>query len=228
MEPLNTSLQDRIVVVTGAGGPLGSRMTERFARQGAAVAAVVRDPSRFSPSATHAAMQVFTADAASETEVIACFDQIKQTFGRADVLIHTVGTWSSKPFLKTSLAEWNAMMDTNLTSTFLCFREALRLMNGRGRLIGIASAQGADQGRAQQAAYSASKAGLVRLVESVAAEWAGTGVTAHAIAPSTILYDDAAGQKGVPAESLADLCVYLCSDAGTALNGKTLRAYGSL
>lgn len=171
---------------------------------------------------------VLAADAANEAEVTACFRQIGLTHGGADVLVHTVGTWSGKPFMDTSLSEWDAMMRTNLTSAFLCFREALRLMEGRsGRLIAFASAQGADLARPQQAAYSAAKAGVIRLVESVAAELEGTAVTAHAIAPSSILYAETTGQKGVRAEDLADLCVYLCSPAGAALNGKTLRAYGT-
>ena len=102
-------------------------------------------------------------------------------------------------------------------------------MQGRGgRLIGFAASQGVDQGRAQQGAYAASKAGVAKLAESVAAEYAGQGITTHVVAPSTILYGgEKEAQKGVKAEDLVDLCLYLCSGAVAALNGKTIRAYGS-
>src|SRR5690606_29863362 len=115
-----------------------------------------------------------------------------------------------------------------LTSTFLCFRAAVRLMQADrsgGRLVAIASRQGADGGVAEQAAYSASKAGVVRLVEAVAAEYAGTGITAAAVAPSTILFGGAGA--GVPAEQVAALCAYLCSDDGAAHAGTVVRAFGS-
>jgi NAD(P)-dependent dehydrogenase (short-subunit alcohol dehydrogenase family) len=164
-----------------------------------------------------------------EAEVVSVFQQIGETYGHIDALVHTVGMWNGKPFLDTTLDDWEQIMRVNLTSTVLCFREAARLMQGRGgRLIGIASGQGADRGHAQQAGYSASKAGVIRLVEAVAGEFEGTGITAHVIAPSFILFEDAADHKGVPVSDLADLAVYLCGSAGASLNGATLRAYGTL
>ena len=218
------NLGEAVVVVTGAAGRLGGRMMQGFAGEGATVAALVRDPSRLSGSA---AGQVFKADVTNEDEVVAGFQQIGETFGAIDALVHTVGAWAGSPFLDTSLGDWEKIVRVNLTSTFLCFREAARLMQGRGgRLIGIASGQGADRGRARQGGYSASKAGLIRLVEAVAEEFDGAGITAHAIAPSTILYDEPADQKGVAVSDLVDLALYLCGPAGASLNGDTLRAYG--
>ncbi len=220
-------LQGKVVVVTGATGRLGGRVLDRFARHGAVVAAVARDAAEVAlPRGAQG--RAFSADVTREADVAACFGQVTDAFGPPDALVHTVGTWDGRPFLDTSLDDWDRLVRLNLTSTFLCFREAARRMTGRpGRLIGIASGQGADKGRAQQGAYSASKAGLVRLVEAVAEEFAGTGVTAHAIAPSTILFDEGGGQAGVAVSALVDLAVYLCTPAGAALNGATLRAYGN-
>ncbi len=214
------------MVITGAAGRLGMRMMQRFAERGATVVAIDLDPCRLPQSAPG---QAFRANVTDEAETDAVFREIGETFGRVDALVHTVGTWAGKPFLETSLDDWEQIMRVNLTSTVLCFREAARLMQGRGgRLIGIASGQGVDKGRAQQAGYSASKAGVMRLVEAVAEEFEGTGITAHAIAPSAILFDEAGDQKGVPVFDLADLAVYLCGPAGASLNGATLRAYGTL
>ena len=217
---------EAVVVITGAAGRLGSRMMQRFAEHGATIAAIDRDPCRLPADAPG---QAFQANVTDEAETVAVFRQIGETFGRADVLVHTVGVWAGQPLLDTSLDDWEQILRVNLTSTLLCFRETVRLMQGRGgRLIGIASGQGADKGVAQQAGYSASKAGVMRLVEAVAAEYEETGITAHAIAPSLILFDEAADQKGVPVSDLIDLAVYLCGPAGASLNGATLRAYGTL
>jgi NAD(P)-dependent dehydrogenase (short-subunit alcohol dehydrogenase family) len=200
-------------------------MMQRFALEGATVAALDRNPDRLPADIPASA---FRADVTDEADVVAVFRQIGETFGRVDALVHTVGAWAGAPFLETSLDAWEQIMRVNLTSTVLCFREAARWMQEHGgRLIGIASGQGADKGRARQGGYSASKAGVIRLVEAVAEEFEGTGITAHAIAPSYILFDDAGDQKGVPVADLTDLAVYLCGPAGAALNGATLRAYGT-
>jgi len=219
------NLGDTVVVVTGASGRLGGPVMQRLAAEGATIAAVDRDPSRLS---VHAPGRAFQADVTQEADVVGCFQQIGEAFGRVDALVHTVGMWEGRPFLETALEDWDRVMRVNLTSALLCFREAARLMQGRGgRLIGIASGQGADRGRGRQGAYSASKAGVVRLVEAVADELAGDGITAHAVAPSTILFEEGSDQQGVPVLDLVELVVYLCSPAGASLNGATLRAYGT-
>jgi 3-oxoacyl-[acyl-carrier protein] reductase len=222
-------LDGKVIAVTGANGRLGQRIVQGFGQQGATVAAIVRDQAAADALSFPGGVDArpFAADLTDEGEVEACFGRIGRVCGRLDVLVHTAGGWAMKPLLETSLAEWRGLMQLNLDTAFLCFREAARLMQGHeGRLIGISAAQGADGGRAKQGAYSASKAGVVRLVEAVAQELSGTGITAHAIVPSTILYDDPDGKSGVSAAHLVALCLYLCSEAGAAHNGAALRAYG--
>lgn len=220
----------KVVVVTGAAGRLGRLLAQQFARDGATIVALVRneDEARHIPFPEDAEGWAFPVDLTNEGLLSACFDQIGQQFGRVDVLVHAAGGWEGGPLLETSLDAWDQVVRRNLGSAFLCFREAARWMQGHGgRLIAFAAGQGADRGVAQQAAYSAAKGGLVRLVEAVAAEFRDTGITAHAIAPSTILYDEAGAERGVPARELVDLCRYLASPAGAALSGTTLRAYGN-
>lgn len=217
------NLAGKVIVVTGGTGRLGERMVRGFAGRGATVATVDRRPP---PEGLPGSCHAFQADVTDEADVARVFAQLPETCGPVDVLVHTVGTWAGQPFLDTALDDWQRLVQLNLTSTFLCFQAAARQMQGRGgRLIGIASGQGADKAVAQQAAYAASKAGVIRLVEAVAAEFAGTGLTAHAIAPSTLLFDDADGD-GVPADDIVQLALYLCTPAGASLNGATLRAYG--
>ena len=218
------NLDGKVVVITGGTGRLGERMVRGFARHGATVATLDRMPP---PEGLPGSCHAFQVDVTNEEAVNGVFEALPETCGPADALIHTVGTWDGQPFLDTSLDAWERLVRLNLTSAFLCFRAAARQMQGRGgRLIGIASGQGADRGVARQGAYSASKAGIVRLVEAVADEFAGTSLTAHAIAPSTILFDDTS-EEGVPADDLVELALYLCSPAGASLNGATLRAYGA-
>ena len=222
------NLEGRVVVITGATGRLGHPMMQRFAHAGAQVAAVARDAQGIDMP-DRGTVRGFSANVTNADDVARCFAEINDAFGPPDVLVHTVGMWAAKPLVDTSLDDWRQVMDINLTSAFLCFREAARQMEGRaGRLIAIASGQGADKGRGEQYAYSAAKAGVVRLVEAVAEEFAGQGLTAHAIAPSTILYDENSEAEGVPVGDLVDLVLYLSTRASASLNGATIRAYGTM
>ena len=193
--------------------------------EGAAVAAVVRteeEAGRLTLS-NGGDGSVSAVDIADEDSVRACFDEIQDRYGRVDGLVHTVGMWERRPFVETPLEAWESVLRVNLTTTFLCFREAVRVMDGRGTLIAFASRLGADGGTIGQAAYAAAKAGVIRLVESVDAEF--EGVTAHAIAPSTILYGE--GGEGVSAEALVELTRDLLTGMSTASGGAVIRAYGA-
>lgn len=219
-------LSGKTIVVTGASGTLGHALLDAFAATRATIAAIVpseADAHRITPP-PGADLWAFPADVTNEAAVRDAFDGIAEQFGGLHALVHAVGGWAAAPLLDTSLDEWRRLLDLNLTSTFLCFREAARRMTGqRGHLIAIASRQGADRAPAEQAAYGASKAGVIRLVESVAAEFQGH-LTAHAIAPSMLTSDGS--ESGVSAAQIAELCVTLCGPTADALNGATLRAYG--
>lgn len=222
-------LDDRVIAVTGAGGRLGRRLCRHLAARGATLAALDR-PDALDVLEEHSG-QTYPFDATDEGKVRTAFAAILERQGRLDALVHTVGAWAGEPLLETSQADFQHQIDLNLTSAFLCFREAVRQMQATddpiGRLVGIASGQGADRGAAEQYGYSAAKAGVMRLVEAAAEELNGTGLTAHAVAPSTILFDEETEQEGVPAKRLVELIEYLLSPAGEALSGATLRAYGS-
>lgn len=220
-----STLEDKAIVVTGASGRLGRLMVQQFAGDGAVIAAVVRseEEARNLPFPEDGEGWAFPVDVTDEALVEACFDQIRERLGRVDALVHAVGMWESRPLLETTLEQWESVLRINLTSTFLCFREAVRVMGGAGTLVAFASGQGADGGEAEQAAYAAAKAGVIRLVEAVNEEH--DGITAHAIAPSTILYEDAG--EGVAAQDLVDLTASVIGRLGNALTGTTIRAYGS-
>ena len=224
-------LENTIVALTGAGGRLGGVITRKLFEAGATVAAIdIRPINELpdSPPRSGGRATSFTTDLADEASVVQTFAQIEEELGPLGGLIHTVGMWGGAPFAETEMATWETMLKVNLTTTFLCFREAVRRMNGRGgRLVAIASGQGADGGVAEQGPYSAAKAGVVRIVEAVAAEYDGR-ITAAAVAPSMILFGgEDKDARGVSVEAIADLCVYLVGEGGAIHNGQVIRAYGT-
>lgn len=220
-----STLTDRVVVVTGAAGRLGRVVADQLDAAGARVAGLDREPHDVG------ALSLST-DVTDEASVKEAFDHVVEEVGSPHAVVHTVGMWGAAPLAETSLEMWRTILDVNLTSTFLVFRAAVRRMRAArtgGRLVGIASGQGVDKGVAEQAAYSAAKGGVVRLVESVAAEFRDAEITAAAVAPSMILFgDEEPGTRGVEAAEVARLCVTLCGPAGTVHNGSVMRAYGSM
>lgn len=223
--PSSPDLTDHVVVVTGATGRLGSVVVQELTKAGARVAALDREPAP-------GGHLVAVTDVTDERATAAAFDRVEREMGTPQAVVHTVGMWDGGALAETSLEAWRRVIDVNLTSAFVVFREAARRMlraGTEGHLVGVAAGQGVDKGVAQQAAYSASKAGVVRLVEATAAEYRDAGITATAVAPSLILFgDEEPDARGVAVDEVASLCVTLCGSAGTVHNGSVVRAYGSM
>jgi NAD(P)-dependent dehydrogenase (short-subunit alcohol dehydrogenase family) len=170
----------RVVVVTGGGKGIGKSVVERFAAAGDQVVAVGRD--RRALAAT-AAAETDVCDVTDEEEVSALFDRL----GRVDVLVNNAGAATSAPLARTTLHDWRALLDVNATGAFLCTRAVLAGMVERdeGRIVTVASTA-ARAGIPYTAAYTASKHAAVGLMRAVAAEVAGTGVTANAVCPTYV------------------------------------------
>lgn len=156
----------RLVVVTGGGGGIGRAVAARFA--GERVLAPGREE----------------CDVTDEASVEAFFSGLD---GPVDVLVNNAGMGESAPLHKTSLASWRAHLDVNATGAFLCTRAVVPGMRSRGRgaIVTVASTAG-RAGAPYTAAYTAAKHAAVGLMRAVAAELAGTGVTANAVCPSFV------------------------------------------
>lgn len=213
------------MLLVGAAGRLGRVLAGQLAEAGALVAAAdMQHVETFENNRS------YKVDATSETDVERLFSEVETDLGAPDAVIHVIGTWAGKPLVETSLDDFESVMRINLTSAFLCFREAARSFQRSakgGRMVAVASRQGLAGGVAQQVAYSASKAGVVRLVESAAQELASHGIAASGVAPSMILFgDEPSGTSGTSAEHIAKLCAYLASPEGAVHTGTVLAAYG--
>lgn len=207
----------RLVLVTGATGNLGPSVVEAFLQTGAVVAAVgLNTPpprERLIPIAAD-----LTSPEGAESVVAQA-----AAAGPIEVLVHALGGFSSGGTVdQTPDAVWRQMMDLNLNAAFYVLRAGLRHMKtrGRGRIIAVGSRSGAAPA-AGLAAYSVSKAGLHALIECVAAEVKGSGITANAVLPSFI---DAA--KGVSPDSIARLILWLAGPEAADVNGALIPIYG--
>lgn len=212
-----------VVVVTGGNGRFGRILVPRLREAGYVAVPVSRPRTKAEPAGAPGADYI--ADLLDESSVDSCFDAIRRDLGPIYGLIHAAGGWGKTEIATSTQEAWEFMVRTNLVSAFLCFQAAVRRMDDGGRLIAFASRQGADCAASAQSAYSAAKAGVIKLVESAAQEFADQNVTAHAIAPSTILYETDDG-TGVHAEDLVALCLHILSPAGGSTNGRVVRAYG--
>jgi NAD(P)-dependent dehydrogenase (short-subunit alcohol dehydrogenase family) len=177
------SRQPRVVVVTGGGKGIGKAVVGRFAAAGDRVVAVGRDRPALEATDASAAE---VCDVTDEDQVNALFERL----GPIEVLINNAGAAASAPLALTTLDEWRMQLEVNATGAFLCTRAVVGGMieRGDGRIVTIASTAGLVGSR-YTAAYVASKHAAVGLMRAVAAEVAGTQVTANAVCPSYVRTD---------------------------------------
>jgi NAD(P)-dependent dehydrogenase (short-subunit alcohol dehydrogenase family) len=221
-------MKGKNAIVTGGAGGVGSVIVRRFVDEGVNVLATV---ARESDSFAHGAVSV-RADVTNEKDVVDLFARARKELGSVDIVVNTVGGYlEQKPIAEVSLREWESMMEKNLTSAFLCTREAIRAMKGQdyGRIVNFSARIGLRP-TAGRAPYAVSKAGVSLLTEIAAQELQGSAITVNAIAPGIIA--TLANKKSMPdadttswasPESIADLIWWLCSKHGSSVSGTTLR-----
>ena len=239
---IQNTLSDKVVLISGATGALGSAVTREFAQTDARLVLTARSEQKLERLIAEAGLtaeQTFTiaADVTQPYGVRELVDAAVAHFGRVDVLLNTTGGWAGgAEVVETSVEKWDHMLGLNLRSAFLLSRAVLPLMleAGWGRIVHVGS-RTAVAPRAKRAAYAVSKMGLITLTEVIAAEAKGSGVTANVILPSVIdtpanraSMPKADPRKWVPPERIATTMRFLCSDAAASINGARIPIYGAV
>lgn len=177
--------QDKVVFVTGAGQGMGQAVVKLFAAQGARVAAIDinMDAAQATAAAADGEVIAIACDIANSESVKGAMAQVKEAFGRLDVVINNAGIGSVDTFLDTPDENWERVIGVNLTGTFLCCREGARLMleNGAGVIINVSSS--AVMSGEGPSHYVASKAGVMGLTRSLARELAPNGIRVNTLVP---------------------------------------------
>lgn len=242
-------LKDKNVFITGSGQGIGKQIAIAMAKEGANVA--VSDINIENAGA--AAQEIrslgrksiaIKLDVSKQNEVIAAFETFKNEFGVIDILVNNAGITKDTLLLRMKDDDWDAVINVNLKGTFLCSREAIKLMvkQQHGNIISISSVV-AFTGNPGQVNYSASKAGIVGLTKTIAKEYASRGIKANAVAPGFIqtTMTEAIPEKireemkkniplgyfGAP-EDVANAVIFLASSDADYITGQVLHINGGM
>jgi NAD(P)-dependent dehydrogenase (short-subunit alcohol dehydrogenase family) len=229
----------RVVIVTGAAGNLGAAVAAAFAARGDRLALLDRDVGRLDETRRSLGLDAGTAllavDLLSAVSTADAAAEVVARLGRVDVLANIAGGFTMGPPLhETPDADWDLMMGLNARSVLNMCRAVVPhfLRQGGGRVVNVA-ARAALEGKARMGPYCASKAAVITLTETLAAEHRDHGITANCILPGTIdtpqnraSMPDADFSRWVPPAALADVIVFLASDAARAITGAAIPVYG--
>jgi 3-oxoacyl-[acyl-carrier protein] reductase len=236
---------DGSALVTGASRGIGAAIAKALAREGWPVGVSYRTDD----DAANAVVKEITdaggratalkGDVADPATADALFTALEEEFGPVLVLVNNAGVRADGLAPMIDDDDWNRVVDTNLSAAFRLTRRALRPMirNRYGRVINISSIVGAVRGNAGQANYAASKAGLVAMTRTIAAEVARRGVTVNAVAPGLIETDMTEGiaenllehvpaQRAGTPDEVAECVRFLASDGAAYVNGVCLTVDG--
>ena len=243
------SLSGHVALVTGASQGIGRACALRLAKHGASVAVAARNHEKLNElvgeiAAAGGTAASFSVDVGDEEQIKTAFKAAIAQFGKIDVLVNNAGITRDQLVMRMKRADWDAVLNTNLTSAYLCTQQAISSMLKQrwGRIINITSIFG-QMGQAGQANYAASKAGLIGLTMAIAREVGSRNITCNAIAPgfietamTSVLSDDfkqnavkmiPLGRVGTP-EDVASAVAFLASDEAAYITGHVLNVNGGM
>jgi len=233
-------LKDKIAIITGAGKGIGRATAIDFANQGSNVVLVGRTgPELFALSKQLEDFKVKTlvvvADISCETDVKKIFDSTVSAFGRVDIIVANAGIHLRKAVTDTTIEEWDRMMKINLNGTFLCCREAAKIMMKQdyGKIIIISSESG-KKGSASQGAYCTTKFGQLGLMEVLQDELKDYNINVNAVLPSATdtpllraSYPEINHSLLLRAEQIAKVITFVASDVASGVKGAAYAVWGA-
>ena len=243
------SLSGRVALVTGASQGIGRTVALRLAKEGAAIVAAARNQEKLNElvgeiTAAGGKAAAFALDVADEEQVKSTVKAVIAQFGKIDILVNNAGITRDQLVMRMKRADWDAVLQTNLTSAYLCIQQVIpsMLKQRAGRIINITSVFG-QMGQAGQANYSASKAGLIGLTMAIAREVGSRNITCNAIAPgfietamTAVLSEDfkqsaikqiPLARVGTP-QDVAGAVAFLASDDASYITGHVLSVNGGM
>jgi NAD(P)-dependent dehydrogenase (short-subunit alcohol dehydrogenase family) len=243
------AIENKIAIVTGAGGGIGGAVAARFAREGAKL--VIADIDADAAKARAAQLTdkgadaiAVTTDVTKKPPVDALIKAALDRWGRIDILINVAGGADRKPVVDMSAADWDHIVDMNLKSVFLCSQAVLPVMQKQkyGKIVNISSIYGFT-GNATRSSYAAAKAGVAVFTKSLALEVIKDGINVNAVAPGRVAtervrshYSDQAWAEAVAqipmgrtgtTEEIASAVLFLATDENKYITGQTLHVNGA-
>ncbi|ATB38044.1 beta-ketoacyl-ACP reductase [Cystobacter fuscus] len=245
-----STFKDKVVLVTGGSRGIGRAISVGFAKQGAKVVIgyagneAAAQEALGLVQAAGAQGEIIRFDVADTAACASTVEHVVKTHGRLDVLVNNAGIAVDGLVMRLKDEDWDRQLDTNLRGAFALIRAASRPMMKQkgGAIINLTSVVG-EMGNGGQAAYSASKAGLIGLTKSVAKELASRNIRVNAVSPGFIATDMTAYLEGetrekmlgaIPlgrlgsAEEVAQAVLFLASDAATYITGEVLKVNGGM
>src|SRR5579872_7062444 len=243
------SLSGRVALITGASQGIGRTCALRLAKEGATIAAAARNQEKLNElvaeiTAAGGQATAFALDVADEEQIKSSIKAIIAQFGKIDILVNNAGITRDQLVMRMKRADWDAVLQTNLTSAYLCIQQVITSMLKQkwGRIINITSVFG-QMGQAGQANYAASKAGLIGLTMAIAREVGSRNITCNAVAPGFIetamtsgfsedfrqsaLKNIPLGRVGTP-DDVADAVAFLASEEAGYITGHVLSVNGGM
>jgi 3-oxoacyl-[acyl-carrier protein] reductase len=243
------SLSGRVALVTGASQGIGRACALKLAAAGAAVAVAARSQDKLNElvaqiTSSGGKAAAFALDVAEEEQIKSTVKKVIEQLGKIDILINNAGITRDQLVMRMKRADWDAVLNTNLTSAYLLTQQVMSSMLKQrwGRIVNITSVFG-QTGQAGQANYAASKAGLIGLTMAIAREVASRNITCNAVAPGFIetamtagLGDDfkqnaltmiPLGRIGTP-EDVASAVAFLASEEASYITGHVMSVNGGM
>jgi 3-oxoacyl-[acyl-carrier protein] reductase len=243
------SLSGRVAFVTGASQGIGRACALKLAAAGAAIGAAARNQEKLNELVSEIAAAggqaaAFALDVTDEEQIKSAIKAASAQFGKIDILVNNAGITRDQLVVRMKRADWDAVLQTNLTSAYLAIQQVTSSMLKQrwGRIINITSVFG-QTGQSGQANYAASKAGLIGLTMAVARELGSRSITCNAVAPGFIAtaMTDALGDEfkqkaaqqiplgrvGSPAD-VASAVAFLASDEAAYITGHVLNVNGGM
>jgi 3-oxoacyl-[acyl-carrier protein] reductase len=243
------SLSGRVALVTGASQGIGRACALKLAQAGAAVALAARNQEKLEElaeaiTANGGQAAAFAMDVGDEQQIKSGCKAALEKFGKIDILLNNAGITRDQLVMRLKRSDWDAVLNTNLTSAYLCIQQVIgsMLRNRWGRIVNMTSIFG-EMGQAGQANYASSKAGLIGLTMAIAREVGSRNITCNAVAPGFIetamtatLTEDfrreaiqqiPLGRLGTSAD-VANAVAFLASEEASYITGHVLNVNGGM